>query len=490
MMKSYLLHHKDVVTDLYIANSSLERDDISEIESAVAEGNIKVHDVKVTDGYFRNTPVIERLSEESFYRLLAFLYLPLELDRCLYLDPDILINKSLDELYNIDMGDNYIAAAGHTRGFTELVNNKRLSLSGENRYFNSGVMLMNLALIRRDFTLETVLSCLDENMSRLILGDQDAANILFDNKVILLDEKKYNLDERCFKYCKKHQGFDIEDVKRETAIIHYNGKYKPWLDGYKGELDILYPKPANLGNSPKGIVKKQIRSIIKIINPTKRQLIYISSILLFLLFCLFSYIFFGNELIKLVSNPEGFRSFLDKFGMFDELFFILLRSAQTVVKFLPSEPFEIGAGYAWGTIVGAFYCLIGNIIGSLIIIILTRKLGEKILQTFVSSKSKSDMEVLKSNKSIYIIIFVFYLIPGTPKDGFTYLVPFLPVKILPFMILTTIARIPSVISSTICGSTLAEGEYIISALVFLITALVAVMGAMLYKQYMKKKKVK
>lgn len=488
MLKSYLPHHKNVETDIYIANSSLDSDDFFKIEAVLGADSIKIHDVKITEGYFSNMPVIERLSEESFYRLLAFLYLPDEIDRCLYLDPDILINKSLVELYNMDMGDSYIAAAGHMRGMVELINHKRLDLKDEDRYVNSGVMLMNLSAIRRDFTLETVLSCINDNISRLILGDQDAANILFGANSILLDEKIYNLDERCFKYYKKHQGFDIERVKRETAIIHYNGKYKPWLDGYRGELDVLYPKPSKLGNAPKGIVKKQIKSIIKIINPTKQQIIAIVGISVFLLLCLLSYIFFGNELVKLVSDPTGFRRWLDKFGVFDELFFILLRSAQTVVKFLPSEPLEIGAGYAWGTVLGMIYCLIGNVLGSLVIIFLTKKLGNKILKTFASPKGAFDIEVLKNSKSIYAVIFIFYLIPGTPKDGFTYFVSFLPIKTLPFMILTTIARIPSVISSTICGSTLAEGSYLISALVFLATAVIAIVGAMLYKSYIKKEK--
>ncbi len=90
-------------------------------------------------------------------------------------------------------------------------------------------MLMNIKQIRQDFTVDSIFTSLDGNIQKLIMGDQDLANILFGSNMILLDEKIYNLDERTFKHNKKI--FDLSSVEKETAIIHYNGKYKPWLNG-------------------------------------------------------------------------------------------------------------------------------------------------------------------------------------------------------------------------------------------------------------------
>lgn len=95
--------------------------------------------------------------EESFYRLMAFPYLPKEVHRCLYLDPDIIIRQSLLPLYFMDMGDYYIAAASHMYGAKKKFNKLRLGITENKRYINSGVMLMNLDVIRCDFTLAILL---------------------------------------------------------------------------------------------------------------------------------------------------------------------------------------------------------------------------------------------------------------------------------------------------------------------------------------------
>lgn len=269
MLHSYDNTHKGIQTDVYIAHFSLEEDDITYVKEAVAGTDIQIHNIQIKERYFSNIPILERIPEESFYRLLAFLYLPESVERCLYLDPDIYINQSLLPLYTTDIEDSYIAAAGHLHGFWDWFNKMRLDVKEHERYLNSGVMLMNLSAIRRDFTFGKILECLEENEQRLILGDQDMVNILFGRNAIVIDEKKYNLDERAYSYHSKKNSFDLDTVKEKTAIIHYNGKYKPWLCEYKGVLDCFYPKPKTLGYAPKGLVSKQIKSVFKIMKPNR-----------------------------------------------------------------------------------------------------------------------------------------------------------------------------------------------------------------------------
>lgn len=264
MLHSYDNTHKGIQTDVYIAHFSLEEDDITYVKEAVAGTDIQIHNIQIKERYFSNIPILERIPEESFYRLLAFLYLPESVERCLYLDPDIYINQSLLPLYTTDIEDSYIAAAGHLHGFWDWFNKMRLDVKEHERYLNSGVMLMNLSAIRRDFTFGKILECLEENEQRLILGDQDMVNILFGRNAIVIDEKKYNLDERAYSYHSKKNSFDLDTVKEKTAIIHYNGKYKPWLCEYKGVLDCFYPKPKTLGYAPKGLVSKQINLSLRL----------------------------------------------------------------------------------------------------------------------------------------------------------------------------------------------------------------------------------
>lgn len=488
MLGSYIEANRETNTDLYIAHSSLTEEDFFRIDQVIKGTTMRVHNIKITEHWFSEVPVLERLPEESFYRLLAFHFLPQDVERCLYLDPDIIVRKSLQPMYGIDLGDNYIAASSHIRGGHNWFNKRRLSLKKQDRYVNSGVMLMDLAKIRSSFSLNEIVERLEENVQKLLLGDQDMVNILFGRKTLLIPEEIYNLDERTYRYFKKRKGWTLDTVTEQTAIIHYNGKCKPWLDGYKGELDCFYPEVVEKGAAPTEVAKKHIKSFFKIAKLTPQQKIVVAGGCLFALACLLSYIFFGKELMKIVSDPDSFRGWLVKFGAFDEIIFILVRAAQTVVKFIPAEPLEIASGYAWGAVPGMLYCVIGNMLGTLVIFVLTRKFGRKILNLFLPAKNTKLLSVLEGSDKLYALLFFLYLIPGSPKDGFTYFVGLLPVKIVPFMIITFIARMPSVLSSTLCGSSLAEQQYWIALLIFAATIVLAVIGGIAYKAFVKRKK--
>ena len=301
MLRSYAETNPEVKTNLYVAHSALDKNDFQYLIESINTKQILVYDIKVTEHWFTDIPVLERLPEESFYRLLAFHILPENADRCLYLDPDIIIRKSLLPLYDTDLGEYYIAASSHMHGKKDAFNKARLGIRGQERYINSGVMLMNLKHIRRDFNVEDILECLGESVQSLLLGDQDMVNILFGRKTLFVPEEIYNLDERTFRYFSENKGWTIDTVAEKTAIIHYNGKCKPWLEEYKGELDCFYPNVENKGSAPLGVIKKHIKSFFKITRLTKQQTIVVVGAMLFAVVCLISYATFGTELLKILA---------------------------------------------------------------------------------------------------------------------------------------------------------------------------------------------
>lgn len=483
MLDSYGAQHRGMATRLFIAHSSLGAQELKRIYEKTEQYGIQLQDIRITEHWFKETPVLERLPEESFYRLMAFHFLPEEVHRCLYLDPDIIIRKSLLQLYEMDLEDNYIAAASHMVGRKNRLNLRRLGIKEDIRYLNSGVMLMDLDAIRRDFTLEGILESTRENIQRLLLGDQDMVNILFGTRTKLIDERIYNLDERAFR--QHRSSFDLQDVERETAIIHYNGKYKPWLEGYEGVLDRFYPEITEKGPAPTGKWKAQMKAIHNIVRLSTQQKIAVACALCFVASCVCGWLFFGRDLAVILENPKLFRQWLSRFGPFDELVFILVRAAQTVIKFIPAEPLEIASGYAWGAVPGMLYCVIGNMLGTLVILWLTRRFGRRFVEAFIPRKKLQAVADLQVGDKLYGLLFLLYLIPGAPKDGFTYFVGLLPVRVLPFMLVSFTARMPSVLSSTICGVALAEQKYLLSALILLLTLLCSVCGALLYKVYYK-----
>ena len=159
-----------------------------------------------------------------------------------------------------------------------------------------------------------------------------------------------------------------------------------------------------------------------------------------------------------------------------------MRTLQTVVKVIPGEPVEIAAGLAFGTFGGLALCLVGTAVGSAIIVLLTRTLGMKFVTLFVSEEKLRSCALLKSSDRLYLLLFFFYLIPGTPKDIFTYAAALTDIKLWKFFVITGIARIPSIITSTMCGASLCQKNYLAAAVIYGVTLMLSVAGMLVYRK--------
>ncbi len=198
--------------------------------------------------------------------------------------------------------------------------------------------------------------------------------------------------------------------------------------------------------------------------------------------CVYMYLHFGKSAIELVKDTERFKAWMDGFGVWGIIVFVALRVLQTVFKFIPTEPIEIGAGLIWGWFGGFLLCLLGNIIGSVVILFMTRRIGTRILHIFRLENKLQSMRFLQDREKRNRLLFIFYLVPGTPKDTMTYFVGLTDVNWIEFLIISSIARIPAIVSSTICGAYLGANNFKVAAIVFIVTALLSIPGAMLYKK--------
>ena len=198
--------------------------------------------------------------------------------------------------------------------------------------------------------------------------------------------------------------------------------------------------------------------------------------------CVYMYLRFGKSAIDLIKDTERFKTWIDGFGVTGIIVFVALRILQTVVKFIPTEPVEIAAGLVWGWFGGFLLCLLGNIIGSIIILIMMRWIGTRILRLFRLEKKFQSMRFLQDREKRNRLLFIFYLIPGTPKDTMTYFAGLTDMNKTEFMIISSIARIPAIVSSSICGAYLGARNFKVAAIVFAVTALLSIPGAILYKK--------
>lgn len=239
MLASLLHSNRDCKFDVYLLHSSIPDSAMNETRELLGESELIP--VKAKDIGLDNAPTSSRYPQEIYYRIFAAKYLPDTLDRILYLDPDIIVNGSLKSLYSLPIDEYYFAAASHTGDFMRKVNEIRLDMDIDAPYINSGVMLMNLKRLRAEQSYEDVFNFIEKRKSFLILPDQDIISSLYGSKILALDTYRYNMTERLYMaHAPFERGLDLKWIRRNTVIIHYCGRNKPWKNNYRGVLDIFY----------------------------------------------------------------------------------------------------------------------------------------------------------------------------------------------------------------------------------------------------------
>lgn len=211
-------------------------------------------------------------------------------------------------------------------------------------------------------------------------------------------------------------------------------------------------------------------------------MVYGVSVAVLLAATLALYLAYGRQLTEFVSDTESFKAWLESYKELGAVIFVLIRAFQTVIKIIPAEPLEIAAGYVFGTWGGLALCSLGTFLGSLVIVFLADKIGSKFVAAFVNEDALKNISLINNKKNQRLFLFVFYLVPSTPKDILTYVAGSLKVNLWEFFIITSVARIPSIITSTICGSQLEKNNIPAAAAVFIATAVVSVVCALIFKK--------
>ena len=184
--------------------------------------------------------------------------------------------------------------------------------------------------------------------------------------------------------------------------------------------------------------------------------------------------------IKSIDKPEEFREWIDSHGVFGVLTYIGMVVLQIIAAVIPGEPFEIAAGYAFGTVRGTLFCMIAEGIGSMIVLLLVRKFGVKLAECIFSKEKYESVRFLKASKSKLIIFTLVFIMPGTPKDLLCYYAGLTDMNLGVLAAVCFFGRFPTIITSVIGGSALGEKNYVFAVIVFAATALISLGGILLY----------
>lgn len=191
-----------------------------------AEGNT-VEFISIDRRDFESFNVmLAHLSVEACYRYLIADLKP-EFDKAIYLDCDLVVLDDIKKLYDTDIKDFYAACGDE---ILKVSHYKKLGLS---RYFNSGVLLLNCALMRRDNITEQLFKKTAELSGKSKYLDQDVLNIVFSKKLKFF-HMRWNATNPIFrksanvKFLKKVAA----QARDNPAIVHFSGPDKPWKIPY------------------------------------------------------------------------------------------------------------------------------------------------------------------------------------------------------------------------------------------------------------------
>lgn len=190
-------------------------------------------------------------------------------------------------------------------------------------------------------------------------------------------------------------------------------------------------------------------------------------------------------IMKDISTKEGqiaFKEKIESLGILGVLMLFGLELAQIFFVVIPGEPLEVLAGMCYGIIGGTIFITASVFIITVLIFFTVKKFGRKFVEESFGKEKIEKIEnskILKNPKKIEIIMTILFFIPGTPKDLLVYIGGLLPIKPLRFILISTFARFPSVISSTIAGAGLVTGNIKVSiisyAVTFVITAIILIL---------------
>lgn len=245
MLKSLYENNKTESITLYVIQRDFTEYDKKMISQLTEQYGNKVDYIWVDEHKYDDMPIYNggrsNLSLEIYFRLLIPEYLPRSLDRVLMLDVDIVVNKSLQELYHLDFEGHYLAAAPNMchnfyvkKEWREWYGNNRTNW----KHYNTGILLWNLKKIRDDFPEEHLFHMAWKIPIKTATFEEELFNVVHGERGIKeLPAEKWNYistHEDWYEHPNFYRYSSIGELKNNCYIVHY-AALNPWQGGAKNE---------------------------------------------------------------------------------------------------------------------------------------------------------------------------------------------------------------------------------------------------------------
>ncbi|XPM52360.2 MAG: glycosyltransferase family 8 protein (plasmid) [Leptolyngbya sp. IPPAS B-1204] len=197
---------------------------------------------------FQDLSVTRYLTRTAYYRLLMPQVLPSHLNKAIYLDCDMIVQGDLTELWQMDLGEHYVLAVLDDNQplvsmAVGLSNYRELGLNPNQKYFNSGLLVVNLKKWRVDNIGMKVIEYSKRNREYIRDADQDGLNAVFTGNWGELNPR-WNQMPRIYTYeswqDSPYDQTQYELLKNNPLIIHYTNAPKPWRSGCQHPATSLF----------------------------------------------------------------------------------------------------------------------------------------------------------------------------------------------------------------------------------------------------------
>lgn len=248
LIHSIVKQHPEESFCMYLLHSGIPEETIDNLRRFIEKDGNTLEPI-YSKNFFKPS---DKVAITRYYAIEMYLWmfapylLPEHVERVLYLDPDIICVNDLTPFYNKKFNGHSFVATNYKykTKWVQPFNNLRLRNFESEDYFNSGVVLMNLAKLRKIEKADHIVEEIRENKPFLILPDQDIFNLVFVNDIAEEDWRIYNMNPKVYEKLKIlfPQKYNYDKVNKNVVFIHYSGKHKPWneRERYKYALGKYY----------------------------------------------------------------------------------------------------------------------------------------------------------------------------------------------------------------------------------------------------------
>ncbi|MBD2292512.1 glycosyltransferase family 8 protein [Anabaena sphaerica FACHB-251] len=232
---------------LFILDGGISKSNKNKIIKSLKSEQVDISWIQIDETQLNNLVLTRHLTTTSYYRLLITQFLPPEFDKAIYLDTDMVVKGNLEELWNIPLEDNYVLAVQddvelYISMSDGLRNYQDVGICPNHKYFNSGLLVINLEKWRSDNIGQKALEYIKQNRE-YVRNDQDGLNAVLAGKWKEI-HPRWNQMPRIYDYSSWQESPHPEDIYEELLhkpyIIHFTNSPKPWYAGLKTEC--THPK--------------------------------------------------------------------------------------------------------------------------------------------------------------------------------------------------------------------------------------------------------